>query len=767
MTFRVFKRCILGLAATAVLASIGCGGSEAVSPSTNPPAAIAALSDLNRTATVGTVVPSGLTVKVTDASGRPVAGVNVAFAVTGGNGSTNPRLAVTDANGQATTAWTLGTIAGPNQVTATVNGVSTQVTFQATGNAGAVTTISLSTASTRLLVGTDTSRLTAKALDSFGNSTDASLTFTVRDPSLVTIDNNGLIRALRRGSSTYIVASASGKTDSALVTVLATGQSICTGAATPVTLTVGQVVTDVSGNGFCVHGSADSAEYAIIPFFNAAVSSATIPVEVRPNGISPILFRTTAFDRKPALTSFTTLPMPNDAAEMARREQERTESVARFAKASNWLSARRDLVRSNAAAAAVPTVPAIGDLLKFNTDANYFCDSLAYRYGRVVAVTDRAIVVADTSNPAGGFTGDEYKSLGVSFDTLVDPLDRKMFGDPSDIDNNGHVIMFFTSAVNKLTTQGAPNGVYLGFFYARDLFPKEGPLGTCPGTNFGEMFYLLVPDPTGSVNGNIQRKPDVVSYTLGTVAHEYQHLINASRRLYVNKFGPVFEEHWLDEGLAHIAEDVNFWNSSKMTTRSNIAITKFKTANDTAAYNTFANFNIRRYTQYLGRTETQGPVGFDENDSDLYTRGAIWSFLRYAADRLFPTNEQPFWYGLVNNNSTGLTNLTTALGTAPGPLLRDWAISVFMDDNAPGVDPRFTQPSYNFRDILTAGGTGVPFPLVTRLLTDGRTSSVTLSAYSASYMRFSVLNGQEALLTATSGGQTLPSSVQLAVVRVR
>ena len=53
-----------------------------------------------------------------------MAGAAVAFAVTAGNGVTSPRVAITDAAGQASATWTLGTIAGPNQVTASVMGVA-------------------------------------------------------------------------------------------------------------------------------------------------------------------------------------------------------------------------------------------------------------------------------------------------------------------------------------------------------------------------------------------------------------------------------------------------------------------------------------------------------------------------------------------------------------------------------------------------------------------------------------------------------------------
>src|SRR5215468_5591014 len=89
--------------------AVACGH-DSTSPSGGPPANLGAVSDVNRSAVVGATIPAGLVVTVTDASGRPVSGASVAFAVTGGNGSTNPRIATTGSNGQATATWTLGTI---------------------------------------------------------------------------------------------------------------------------------------------------------------------------------------------------------------------------------------------------------------------------------------------------------------------------------------------------------------------------------------------------------------------------------------------------------------------------------------------------------------------------------------------------------------------------------------------------------------------------------------------------------------------------------
>jgi hypothetical protein len=756
-----WQRHILLLSAAAVAA---CGHDGGTGPSNGPPAHLDASSSLTRTATVGTAVTGGLVVKVTDASGRPVQGTGVAFAVTAGNGTTSPRLATTDASGQATTVWTLGTIVGANEVTATVSGVSTPIKFQATGVAGAVTSISVSPPNARMLPTVDTLRITVQSLDAFGNATSPPPTLTPRDPTVVSVDANGLVHALKRGASTYVVASAGGKADSALVTVLATGQSICTGTATSVELSVGQVLTDVSGLGICVHASSPDAEYAIIPFYNSSIPSATIPIEVRGQNIVRPTTPVTSLQPSPSTVIPAPSLVPDDEFENRLRASERVEMPKMIASARSWMGARRDLIASGAVTQVVPNV---GDLMNLNTNASDFCANPDVRTGRVVSITDKAIVVADTANPAGGFTDADYRSIGVTFDTLIDPMDRAAFGAPSDIDNNGHVILFFTRAVNE-KTPAAASSVVLGLFYARDLYPKTASPGPCVGSNVAEMFYLLVPDPDGVVNTNKRSKAQVVSFTNGTVAHEYQHLINASRRMYVNGGGTVTEESWLNEGLSHIAEQLGFFRSSGRGLRQNLDASGFSDPVFAAAFATFENNNFNRYKTYLARPEQQSPIGVDIFDDDLPTRGAIWSFLRYAADHLpNPAQENTFWFNLVNTKLTGIANLTSVLGKAPNGLLRDWAISVFLDDNAQNVDPRFQQPTWNLRSAMTNGGTGLAFPLATRTLSDNITSSTTLVGNGVSFYRFSVPSSQDGLLTVTSGGTALPSTLQLALVRVR
>jgi hypothetical protein len=99
--------------------------------------------------------------------------------------------------------------------------------------------------------------------------------------------------------------------------------------------------------------------------------------------------------------------------------------------------------------------------------------------------------------------------------------------------------------------------------------------------------------------------------------------------------------------------------------------------------------------------------------------------------------------------------------------MRDWAISLYLDDNAANVDPRFQQPSWNMRSVLTNGGVSLGYPLSTRTMNNNGNQSVLLAGNGAAFLRFAVPDGQDALLTATTGGQPIPSTVQLAVVRVR
>ncbi len=106
--------------------------SGSISLTAGAPANVTANSTLSQSGRVGVVVTTLPQVKVVDASGNPVSGATVTFAVTAGGGSVTGASPTTDALGLATVGgWTLGKTVTTNTVTATV-GALPVVSFTAT-----------------------------------------------------------------------------------------------------------------------------------------------------------------------------------------------------------------------------------------------------------------------------------------------------------------------------------------------------------------------------------------------------------------------------------------------------------------------------------------------------------------------------------------------------------------------------------------------------------------------------------------------------------
>jgi hypothetical protein len=620
-----------------------------------------------------------------------------------------------------------------------------------------------------LNVGT-TVQLSAVAQTAGGQAvTDAVITWQSLDFAVASV-SGGLVTGLQGGTA-RIVASSTGKADTAVITVVAPSVE-CVPAST-LTMTVGEARRLDAGAAsvFCLDGTSAGAEFTVVPFFASSNQRSTVQLTFEGTGLQDAVGPPT-----PSITpSFSLATAGATAARgsdggfhLALRE--RTEPALRplvpGAQATYAARRRSGGARFDVTAAAAPSV---GDLLTYNveTDGRTYdevCNTMSdYRTGRVEAVGVRSVIVADTANPADGLTTADYARVAAAMDTLVWPVVAGTFGEPADIDDNQRVVIFYTRAVNELTPAGA-NYVVGGFFYSRDLFPKTPQTGfqPCPLSNEAEMFYMLAADPTGVVNGHQRSTEYVINGTIGTVGHELQHLISASRRLYVHNTGNYSEEVWLNEGLSHIAEELMFYRSSGMSPLSNIDLDALRASQRRVdAVNRFQVNNLGRFRSYLDAPESSSPFSPDD---ELATRGSIWAFLRYAADRR-GGDQQQLWYDLVNNTRLGLNNLGFHLGVDPVAWARDWNVALYTDDAVAGVGPELTQPSWNFRSIypaLTSSGT---YPLRTRPFTSS--ASFTLRASGAAYLRTAVAPGGTGRVGVTSGGAALPTSVSLTVVRTR
>jgi hypothetical protein len=534
------------------------------------------------------------------------------------------------------------------------------------------------------------------------------------------------------------------------------------GDAEPQTLEVGAVRTLSGGDRgtICVAGGASGAELALVVFRAAAAAASRLQVEATGTGVA-----TAAGPPNPVLLPNAvagTAAEPNlDAGfESALRRREARELGPHLAAAREAHASR---VRAAARADGVLAAQQVGDLVTLNAQAVSACEQVSLRTGRIVAITERAIIVADTMNPADGFTAEEYRQIGVAFDTLVYPVNTENFGVPADIDENGRSLIFFSRAVNEMTPRAATS-VVGGFFFGRDLFPRIGTqtFEGCPGSNEAELFYMLVPDPAGVVNGNVRTKEQVRRMTIGVLAHEFQHLINASRRLFINNASR-FEEAWLNEGLSHIDEELVFYRAAGLGPRLNLdSIRVRSSARIVDALNAYQVSNLSRLNLYLQAPDTNSPHA--DNDS-LATRGAAWQLLRYAADRR-AGDDRAEWMALVNSRTSGFTNFAAVFGDSLG-LERDWAVAQYTDDTNAGTNPIHMHPSWNYRSLLPLLTTSGRFPLQVRPVPNGGSLEFRLAGGGAKYLRFAVPADTVGRVTLTAQGAALPSNVSVTLVRTK
>ena len=788
-TRRATRRATLALASAAWLLVSACSGEKSTGPGPVA-AAITTQAGNAQTGVVGAALSVPLAVVVTDKDGKTISGARVDWDVGAGSGTASPTRSTADSRGVATTAWTLGTTAGTARLTAQVNGV-TPVVFTATVIAGPAALLVASPEAAFLNVA-DTVRVRGSLRDQYGNTiVGQSITYSTLDPTLATVNSSGLVTAIAIGTA-RVVAEASSRADTVPVTISTTGSSVC-GPLTARVLALGEVFIPPAGSSSittCLTSpSAISGEYALTLVSTATSFGTSSPVDVLAlgstgptiaaltNPFAPVSSSVSA--SIDAFDAASTALSPVRASELARRTMEQRELTPLVGAARDWMASRvapLSTAPSRTAYAVTAAEAKVGDVLRLNVNANVACANADTKSGRVAAVGTRSIIVSDTDNPTGGYTDTEYAAIAATFDTLVFPMDTTAFGAPSNISSYGKIILLYTRAVNALTPPSAGYTIG-GFFFARDLYPKtaRNGLAACAASNEAEMFYLLAPDPNGTVNSNKRTKDEVTLLNLTTIAHELQHLINSSRRLYVNTGARPNEETWLDEGLSHLAEELLYFRIANVTSRQNLGLTDVAgNATRSDQFRNYASQNFSRFYSYLIAPEVNSP--YAPNDS-LATRGAIWNFLRYAAGRQGADGEAPFLRSLVNSNTTGVANLQNVLsGGQFADYLRDWSVSLIADDFSPATTaalPRsYIMPSWNFRSIYPglrfSGGTALGvYPIAARSLLSGSPQRVLLAGGTSSFVRFGIPAGRSAVITVSSNGALPPSTLKYALVRLR
>ncbi|HEX5724191.1 MAG TPA: Ig-like domain-containing protein, partial [Longimicrobiaceae bacterium] len=636
-------------------------------------------------------------VRAADRHGEGVEGVAVRFTVTGGEGSVSPESALTGPDGVAKAAWMLGPGQGDNRLQAsagTLPPAEREVSFRATAAGEAPLGVASISPDTMRPGGTLTFTGHGFADTPAGNLVrigGVAAAVTAATPTQLTVQ----VPAQRHlpcvsGAPASVEVTAAGFTArrahplrTALPRALAVGEGVTLTSqddARCSTLPAGRYLATVFNAGRSVN--------AVSGYFLRVQDEAGALADVRP---APVSAPTPA---PPAASAA-------DDPHLRVLEQSRA-LVRRLGPPPR----RGREVRASVSADPVP-LPAVGDTNSFrvpNIDGN-LCTSFLPVRARAVYVGARALVYEDVTAPLAGTMDEDYRRIGREMDELQFDLLTANFGDPlafdASTDANGRVVMLFTRVVNQF-------GGIAGFVTSADFFPRT----SCASSNLAEIFYALV--PTSGTPGFLAGTRESWFRSIrSTVIHEVKHLASYAERF--SRGARVLEETWLEEATARTSEEL--WARSVYgfsgKTNTGYAAGIYCEQRPTLAtclgkpLAMLKHFGVL-YDFYEEMGELS-PLGSARgSDATFYASG--WLLVRWAADH-FGASDAAFLQALTQEGDlSGVDNLAARAGRSWAEVLGAWSMAVAADD-LPGLaplDPRYTHPSWNTRDVFLGMSAAAP-----------------------------------------------------------
>lgn len=421
-------------------------------------------------------------------------------------------------------------------------------------------------------------------------------------------------------------------------------------------------------------------------------------------------------------------------------------------------------------ASVAAAVPAVGSTRGFSVLKNETTGTFTNVTARLAYAGNSVLVYIDTLAAANGFTAADLQAFGALFDQTLYPIDTANFGSPSDIDQNGHVIMLMSPAVNALTpsSQCSTLGFVAGFFEEEDL---AGPSND-PNSNHGEIFYSIAPDPSGA--SSCPHTADDVGFAVpATFLHELQHLISFSQHVVVH--GGLPEYGWLDEGLSIVAEELGSVYYEKKCPGTACRTNPAQLFPD-SAQGFVADFLYDSY-QYALLPDTASLTLHSDADDGFSWRGGDWLLMRWLGDQfgssIFKTLDQ--------NTLTGVPNIEASSGKAFPQLFSDFGLSLVTDSlpgfartTAPAAD-RFVSRNvlalWNRLFVTSQGASDIPLadPMQLFKITSD-TSTAVMDPGTMSFFRLDTPASAStvSIQFAGPGGVALPANAkpQLAIFRL-
>ena len=352
-------------------------------------------------------------------------------------------------------------------------------------------------------------------------------------------------------------------------------------------------------------------------------------------------------------------------------------------------------------------------LLVRDGDAGRASNYLAVE-GRLRAVGRHVQVYVDDRDTAT-VGAEVIRDVVGTFDERIHPTAARTMGLARDADGDGRFTVLLSSWLTRLA----------GGRHAVDGFVRGADLDlslNAPFSNRCDMMYLSTTLGTGT-------------HLRTVMAHEYTHAVTFSARLAAaTRLGrpAIEEEGWLEEGLAHLAEDQYAFS------RSNLDY---------------------RVSAFLSSPERYRLVVDDYYTADLFrshgNRGGTYLFLRWCADVYGPG----LLPALIHSERRGVANLEAATGMGFEELYRRWSIALFLGGIESGRDSTGGFRSVNPRG--TFGAWDLAGPRSTLVRPDGPADTWSAAGTSSHY----------AVVEASSAGAVAievdgPSGAELQVTAV-
>jgi hypothetical protein len=260
----------------------------------------------------------------------------------------------------------------------------------------------------------------------------------------------------------------------------------------------------------------------------------------------------------------------------------------------------------------------------------------ASNYSAVTGVlkgVGRRIQVYVAVEDVGAVTSATVNDVITSFDEKIYPVAAERFGTADDVDGDGRFTVLISSWLAQL---GGGRYAVDGFVRVADLDPAfRAPFG-----NRCDMMYV-----------SSALKPGAHLRTI--MAHEYMHAVVYSRKSRARRdcrSSPIEEEGWLDEAMAHLAEDLHGFSTTNID---------------------------YRVSAFLDQPEHYQLVVDDYYAADLFrshgNRGSTYLFLRWCADHYGPQ----LLPSLAGSNLRGVANLEATTGASFADLFRRWSVALY------------------------------------------------------------------------------------------